>query len=71
MWFLKNKTVRYGTETITCHGPKIRSITPDEIRESALLKIIRQKIKLWKSNYAAFAKNTLQMLASLIFHEFQ
>ena len=42
------KTVRYGTETITYLGPKIWSIIPDKIRESASLKTFRQKIELWK-----------------------
>ena len=46
----KIKIVRYGTETITYLGPKIWSIIPDEIRESASLKTLRQKIKLWKPN---------------------
>ena len=40
------KTVCYGTETIAYLGPKILSIIPDEIRESASLEIFRQKIKL-------------------------
>ena len=44
----KIKTVRYGTETITYLGPKIWSIIPNEIRESASLETFRQKIKLWK-----------------------
>ena len=44
----KIKTVRYGTETITYLGPKIWSIIPEEIRESASLETFRQKIKLWK-----------------------
>ena len=46
----KIKTVRYDTETITYLGPKIWSIVPDEIRESASLETFRQNIKLWKSN---------------------
>ena len=46
----KIKTVRYGTETITYLGPKIWSIIPDEIRESASLETFRQKIKSWKPN---------------------
>ena len=40
----KIKTVRYGTETITYLGPKIWSIIPDEIKESASLETFRQKI---------------------------
>ena len=44
------KTVHYGTETITYLGPKIWSIIPDEIKESASLETFRQKIKLWKPN---------------------
>ena len=48
--FYKIKTVRYGTETITYRGPKIWSIIPDEIRESASLETFRQNIKLWKPN---------------------
>ena len=42
----KIKTVRCGTETITYLGPKIRSIIPDQIRESTSLETFRQKIKL-------------------------
>ena len=44
----KIRTVHYGTETITYLGPKIWSIIPDKIRESASLGNFRQKIKLWK-----------------------
>ena len=40
----KIKTVRYGTETITYLGPKIWSIIPDKIRESASLQTFRQKM---------------------------
>ena len=46
----KIKNVRCATETITYLAPKIWSIIPDEIRESALLETFRQKIKLWKPN---------------------
>ena len=46
----KMKTVRYGTETIIYLGPKIWSIIPDEIKESASSETFRQKIKLWKPN---------------------
>ena len=46
----KIKTVRYGTETITYIGPKIWSIIPDKIRESASLETFSQKIKLRKPN---------------------
>ena len=42
------KIVRYGAETVTYLGPKIWSIIPDEIRESASLETFRQKVKLWK-----------------------
>ena len=60
----KIKTAHYGTETITYLGSKIWSIIPDEISESASLEtFIVPRV--------AFAKNILQMLASLIFHEFQ
>ena len=34
----KIKTIRYGTETIAYLSPKIWSIVPDEIRESASLE---------------------------------
>ena len=44
--FYKIKIVRYGTKTITCLGPKIWSIIPDEIREYASLETFRQKIKI-------------------------
>ena len=46
----KIKSVRYSRETISYLGPKIWSIIPNEIRESASLEIFRQKIKLSKPN---------------------
>ena len=69
----KIKTVRYGTETITYLGPKIWSIIPDEIRESASLETFRQKIKLWKPNSCPcrICKKYIANVASLIFHELQ
>ena len=69
----KIKTVRFGTETITYLGPKIWSIIPHEIRESASLELSGEKSSYGNQIlvHVAFAKNTLQMLASLIFHEFQ
>ena len=69
----KIKTVRYGTESITYLSPKIWSIIPDEIRESASLKISVKKLSYGKQIVAhvAFENNALQMLALLIFHEFQ
>ena len=42
----KIKTFCYGTETINYLGPKIWSLIPDEIRESASLEIF----KLWNKN---------------------
>ena len=39
----KIKTVRFGAETITYLGPKIWSIIPDEIRESASLELSGKK----------------------------
>ena len=69
----KIKTVRYGTESITYLSPKIWSIIPDEIRESASLKISVKKLSYGKQIVAhvAFENNALQMLALLIFHESQ
>ena len=66
-------TVRYGTKTITCLGWKIWSVIPDKIRQSLSLETFSQKAKYGNQIVVpvAFAKNTLQMLASLIFHEFQ
>ena len=46
----KIKTVRYGTDTITYLSPKIWSIIPDEIRESASLETFLEEMKLWKPN---------------------
>ena len=63
----KIKTVRYGTETITYHGPKIWSITSNGIKGSASLETFHQKMIVV---HIAFAKNILQLLALLIFHEF-
>ena len=47
---LTKSKLLYGTETITYLGPKIWSIIPEEIGESALLETFRQQIKLWKPN---------------------
>ena len=67
----KIKTVRYGTETITYLGPKIWSIIPDEIRESASLETFRQKIKLWKL-HSCPCRICKKYIATVgIFHEFQ
>ena len=63
---LTKSKLRYCTETIAYLGSKVWSNIPDEIRESAsLLETFRQKNQ---DVHVAFAKNTLQMLASLIFH---
>ena len=69
----KIKTVRFDTETITYLEPKIWSIIPEEITESASLELSGEKSSYGNQILAhvAFAKNALQMLASLIFHEFQ
>ena len=68
----KIRTVSYSREAIAYLGPKFWSIIPGKIRESESLGTFRQKIRLWKiAVHVAFAKNILQMLASLIFHEFQ
>ena len=40
----KTKTVLYGIETITYHGPEIWSIFPDKIKESASLETFHQKV---------------------------
>ena len=47
MWLLPLPTY----ETITYLGPKIWSIIPDELRESASIETFRQKFKLWKPNF--------------------
>ena len=69
----KIKTVRYGTETITYLGPKIWSLIPDEIREFASSETFSQKSRCGNQIvfHFAFANNILQILTSLIFHEFQ
>ena len=51
----KIKTVRYGTETITYHGPKIWSITSNGIKGSASLETFHQKIKLWKRHSCPYS----------------
>ena len=45
----KIKTVLCGTETITSLCPKIWSIIPGEIRESASLETFHQKIKVMET----------------------
>ena len=67
------KTVRYGTEIVTYIYPKMSSIIPHKIRESTSLETPVKKSSCGNQIvvHVAFAKNTLQMLTSLIFHEFQ
>ena len=48
--YYKIKIVSYVTETITYLCPKIWSIIPDKIRESASLETFRPKINLRKPN---------------------
>ena len=47
MWFLQSQNCPLWRRNHYL-GPKIRSVIPDEIRESASLETFRQKIKLWK-----------------------
>ena len=43
----KAKMTRYGINSITCMGPKIWNLVPDEIKESKKLIIFKHKIKTW------------------------
>ena len=69
----KIRTVHYGTETITYLGPKIWSIIPDKIRESASLENFRQKIKLWKPDSCPcrICKKYIANVDFVNIHEFQ
>ena len=69
----KIKTVLYSTGTITYLSPKIWSIIPVEIRESASLEISVKKSSYGNQIviHVASTKNKLQMLTSLIFQEFK
>lgn len=41
-------TVRYGLETVSYRAGQIWNLVPDEIKNSASVKIFSRKIKLWK-----------------------
>ena len=41
------KSVRYGTESISCLAPKIWEILPSEIKDSDNLQIFKAKMKKW------------------------
>ena len=45
--FEKPRSVRYGTETLRCLGPKIWDIVPNYIKDSQSLTIFKNKIKSW------------------------
>ena len=42
-----DKSVRYGTESISSLAPKIWEILPNEIKDSDTLQIFKAKIKKW------------------------
>ena len=42
------RTVTYGSETLSFRGPKTWALVPNEIKNSATLKLFKEKIKLWK-----------------------
>ena len=41
------KTTKMGLETISCSGPQLRNLVPQEIKESASFLIFKDKIKKW------------------------
>ena len=47
--FCRNlKTVKYGSETISCLTPKMWSLVPEIIKISKTLNIFKNKIRKWK-----------------------
>ena len=42
------KTVKYGIETLSYHGPKTCSLVPESIKSSKTLLQFKSKIKAWK-----------------------
>ena len=45
--FENPRSVRYGTETLRCLGPKIWNILPNHIKNSENLRIFKNRVKLW------------------------
>ena len=45
--FENPRSVRYGTETLRCLGPKIWNILPNHIKNAENLRIFKNRVKLW------------------------
>ena len=45
-----NRTVYFGTESISSLAPKILELIPNEIKSAKLLNILKEKIKYWTTN---------------------
>ena len=70
-FFRNPKTVRYGTETVSCIVPKIWSKVPKTIKMSSPLESLNQKYQNGNHNAtAAFARNICTMLVSLMLFSF-
>ena len=44
-----NRTVYFGTESISSLAPKLWELVPSEIKSAKLLNIFKEKIKSWKN----------------------
>ena len=42
------KTIRYGLQTMSYMGPKIRELVPKETKQVTTLNEFKVKIKIWK-----------------------
>ena len=55
------KTVKYGTETISCLAPKIWPLVPNAIKSTKSLDVNKSKIRQWELDYPCrLCKNYLQ-----------
>ena len=43
-----NRTVTYGSETLSYRGPQIWALVPSHIKSSSTFQELKAKIKLWK-----------------------
>ena len=59
-----NRTVYFGTESISSYAPNLYELIPSEIKSAKSLNIFKEKIKSWTTDIVGFIKRMLEILAS-------
>ena len=49
LYYSNNITAKYGAETVTCRGPEIWNLVPEETKNASSFEIFKKEIRKWKS----------------------